>query len=69
MLEILKMIYKEYEEDDILNVLVSQMIRNGVTTQESHDIYEKAILRGLKITRLYEFYIYSSRYFRIIGLT
>lgn len=60
MLEILKMIYKEYEEDDILNVLVSQMIRNGVTTQESHDIYEKAILRGLKITRLYEFYIYSS---------
>ena len=59
MIEIMKLIYKDFDTDDNLNILASQMIRNGLFGQECRDIYEKAILRGLRITRLYEYYVKS----------
>lgn len=59
MLEIMKQIYAAYETDENLNVLCSQMIRNGLYGSDCLEIYKKAVLRGLRITRLYEYYIKS----------
>lgn len=68
MIEIQKMLYAQYETDENLNVLCSQMIRNGLYGKEYISIYEKAILRGLRITRLYEYYIKSLPHDRYIRL-
>lgn len=57
----LKALYEKYDNDEILTALVTNMIRNGVVGQDAFAIYEKAILRGLKITRLYEYYITSMK--------
>ena len=68
MIEIMKLIYKDFDTDDNLNILASQMIRNGLFGPECRDIYEKAILRGLRITRLYEYYVKSidkDKYIRV----
>ncbi len=59
MIDIMQLLYERYETDANLNVLCSQMIRNGLYGKEYVQIYEKAILRGLRITRLYEYYIKS----------
>lgn len=48
-----------FDNDEILTVLVTHMIRNELTAPEYTNLYEKGILRGLRITRLYEFYIES----------
>ena len=56
-IEILKKLYTIYEEDDI--VLISHMVREGIAGEEAFPFYEKAVLRGIRITRLYEFYMAS----------
>ena len=56
---ILKKLYEQFDKDEILTVLVTQMIRMGMTGNNCFEIYEKGVLRGLRITRLYEFYIAS----------
>lgn len=56
---ILKKLYEQFDKDEILTVLVPQMIRMGMTGDNCFEIYEKGVLRGLRITRLYEFYIAS----------
>lgn len=58
-MELLKKIYDLYENDQILTVLVTHMIRNACIGQESFPYYEKGVLRGLRITRLYEYYLAS----------
>ena len=59
MLIILRKLYEQFEKDEILTVLVTQMVRMGMTGENCFEIYEKGVLRGLRITRLYEFYIAS----------
>ncbi len=60
MLIILKKLYEQFDKDEILTVLVTQMVRMGMTGNNCFEIYEKGVLRGLRIiTRLYEFYIAS----------
>ncbi|MGN0316646.1 MAG: DUF5717 family protein [Lachnospira sp.] len=56
---ILGRLYELYDNDEILNCLVTQMVRNGYVSEKYFEIYEKGILRGLKITRLYEYYVAS----------
>lgn len=56
---VLKAVYEIYENDEILLSLISQMIRNEMYGEEYFSIYEKGVLRGIKITRLYEYYIKS----------
>lgn len=48
-----------FDNDEILTVLVTHMIRNELIGTPYTAIYEKGILRGLRITRLYEFYMES----------
>ncbi len=45
----------------MLEVLIVHMIRAGITDKDSFVYYEKAVLRGIRITRLYEFYMASIR--------
>lgn len=59
LLIILKKLYEQFDKDEILTVLVTQMVRMGMTGENCFEIYEKGVLRGLRITRLYEFYIAS----------
>lgn len=59
MINLLKMINGTYENDEILTCLVTQMIRSGIVGSGSFELYEKGILRGLRITQLYEYYIKS----------
>lgn len=59
MINLLKMLNGAYENDEILTCLVTQMIRNGIEGNGSFELYEKGILRGLRITQLYEYYIKS----------
>ncbi len=59
MINLLKMINETYENDEILTCLVTQMIRSGIVGSGSFELYEKGILRGLRITQLYEYYIKS----------
>lgn len=56
---ILERLYEQYDKDEILTALVTHMVRLGLTGKECFPAYEKGVLRGLRITRLYEFYISS----------
>lgn len=58
-LKILNSLYEKYDSDEILTVLVTHLIRNELVGTEYVSLYEKGILRGLRITRLYEYYIMS----------
>ena len=57
LVSLLKKLNEQFGSDEILTALVSQMIRLGLTGEQYFDIYELGVLRGLRITRLYEFYI------------
>lgn len=59
MLRILKKLNDAYASDEILGVLVKQMVRNELTGSACFEFYEKGILRGFRITQLYEYYIKS----------
>lgn len=68
MVKILIELEKKYKSDMILEILVTQLIRNEFTGKQYFKLYEKGILRGLRITQLYEYYIKSidrSRYIRL----
>ncbi len=59
ILGILNSLYEQLDDDVILSALVTHMIRNELVGENCVKLYETGILRGLKITRLYEFYILS----------
>ncbi len=59
MLRILYSLYTQFAEDDILAALVTHMIRNELVDGRCFLLYEKGILRGLRITQLYEYYLQS----------
>lgn len=56
---LLKQLYQVYEDDRLLSAIVTQMIRNAYIGEDSFSYYEKGVLRGLRITRLYEYYLAS----------
>lgn len=58
-INILKYIYRIYDNDEILTTLVTHMIRNACISKSDFVYYEKGVLRGLRITRLYEYYLVS----------
>ncbi len=51
--------YREFEDDDILTAVCSYLIRNEKTDRQYGSYYAKAIERELRITNLYEYYLYS----------
>ncbi len=61
LLSVLKKLNDRLGNDEILTALVSHMIRAGLTGEQYYDIYELGVLRELRITRLYEYYIASMK--------
>ena len=51
--------YKTLPNNDVLKSFCTLMINLGITDQEAFKWYEKAINEGLKITKLYEYYMMS----------
>lgn len=58
-IELLKKLYEDYKDDTILEVLIVHLIRAGITDESVFFYYEKAVQHGIRITRLYEFYMAS----------
>ena len=56
---ILKACYAVKESDDVLEAIVSLLIKGGRTDRKSFEWYEKGVDRQLRITRLYEYYMMS----------
>ena len=59
LFRILKACYKTKESDEVLEALVSLLIKGGKTDPSSFEWYEKGVERELRITRLYEYYMMS----------
>lgn len=59
VIDIERQLYEAFKQDNMLETLVIHMIRNEMCSFSCFQYYEKAVLKGLKITRLYEFYIKS----------
>ncbi len=58
-LQLLEKLNSLFSDDAMLNVLVTHMVRNELIGPEYFTVYEKGVLRKLRITRLYEYYIAS----------
>ncbi len=51
--------FGEFDDDDILTAICSYLIRNEKTEKEYGVYFSKAIERELRITNLYEYYLYT----------
>ena len=60
MLELLMAIYNLYNDPEIIEAICSILIRANVTDTEYHKWYREGVRLELKITKLYEYFIYSS---------
>lgn len=58
-LRILKKLYSQFQTERILNLLCTYMIRDELYGKMYFPVYEAGIRKGLRITRLYEFYMLS----------
>lgn len=56
---ILKACYEVRDNDEILEAIVSLLIKGGVTAPYAFAWYEKGVERQIRITRLYEYYMMS----------
>ncbi|MBQ3795936.1 MAG: hypothetical protein II842_06570 [Butyrivibrio sp.] len=59
LFRVLTACYKIKESDDVLEAIVSLLIKGGKTDRASFEWYEKGVSRELRITRLYEYYMMS----------
>lgn len=55
----LEILYRKYEEDEILLTICKMLMKGQVTTANAFYWYAKGVERNLKITELYEYYMYS----------
>lgn len=59
LFRILKACYKIKESDDVLEAIVSLLVKGSRTDPECFEWYAKGVERELRITRLYEYYMMS----------
>jgi len=59
LFDILKACYEVRENDEILEAIVSLLIKGGITAPYAFSWYEKGVERQIRITRLYEYYMMS----------
>ncbi len=59
LFNILKAAYEIKENDEVLESIVSLLIKGGRTDSSSFEWYKKGVERELRITRLYEYYMMS----------
>lgn len=56
---LLTMLYKKYPRKEILEAICCMMIKGEYKRQEDFQWYELALKKGISLTRLYEYYLYS----------
>ncbi len=68
ILKLLSDIYDLYNDADLVESACAMLIRSSVTDEKYHVWYERGVELGLKITRLYEYFMYSlpKKYDRLI---
>ncbi len=59
MIRLLAFCYQDDPQDDLLSIICSQLISAGRKDIKAHRWYEYAVMAGLKITRLYEYFMMS----------
>ena len=59
LLRILQGSYRENPQDDVLQLVCVQLIRDNRLDQEAHHWYDLAVRQELRITRLFEYYMLS----------
>ncbi len=59
LFKILKACYEIKSNDDVLEAIVSLLIKGGITAPFAFEWYSKGVERELRITRLYEYYMMS----------
>ena len=59
VLEDMTLLYERYPEDEILTVICKMLMRGQITTKDAFVWYERGVNHNLKITELYEYYMYS----------
>ena len=59
LLRILQGSYKENPQDDVLQLVCVQLIRDNRLDEEAHHWYDLAVRQELRITRLFEYYMMS----------
>lgn len=59
ILQDLILLYEQFPEDEILTEICKMLMKGQSTSQEAFTWYAKGIERNLKITELYEYYMYS----------
>lgn len=60
MLRILKVLYEMYEDNSTLACILSMLIKKNACDKEAFEWYALGVEKNLKITRLYEFYMFSA---------
>lgn len=58
-LRILKLLYEQYPDKEILEAICSLMIRGECREERDFPWYERAVKEQLSLTRLYEYFLYS----------
>lgn len=68
VLTLLSDIYDLYNDPDLVEAACAMLIRSSVTDEKYHVWYERGVELGLKITRLYEYFMFSlpKKYDRLI---
>ena len=59
LLKVLSAYYEEFEDDDCLTAICSYLIRNEKTDRKYLKFFRAAVDRELKITNLYEYFLYA----------
>lgn len=62
LIMLLKHIYELYNDREIVDAVCSMLIRAGITDEKFHEWFSLGVKLELKITKLYEFFMYSIPY-------
>ena len=60
MLKLLMDIYDLYNDEELVDAICTILIRANITDNKYHRWYKEGVRLGLNITKLYEYFIYSS---------
>ena len=62
LVSLLGKIYKLYNDPELIDAVCTMLIRAGKTDEKYHEYYALGVMLELKITKLYEFFMYSVPY-------
>lgn len=55
----LEILYEQFEEEEILTTICKMLMKGQITTEDAFYWYAKGVEHNLKLTELYEYYMYS----------